>query len=274
MPEVSIIRDIFEEYARDILKVKECIAVNSGTGGLIATLMSLDFQPNDEVITTPFTFIATTNSIIFSGGKPVFADIREDNYLIDTCDIEKKITENTKAIMPVHLYGRICDMDKILNLAAKYNLIVIEDAAQAFSSKYEEKYAGTMGDAGVFSFYKTKPLSTFEGGMIVVKEDSKLDSKKIRSITNQGQVGSAKYNHEYLGFNFRLAEPLCLLGFEAMKLHMKGVRAEVGLRGPEQGHYPRVVYEQPIYKKLGITGDCKVAERVAAKIRENCNIIY
>ena len=270
----AMVREMFENYAKELLSAEDCIAVNSGTSGLMATLMSLDLQDGDEVITTPFTFIATTNSIVFAGGKPVFVDIREDNYLIDADMIERQITERTKAIVPVHLYGRMCDMDKILDLALKYNLVVIEDATQAFSSTYKGRYSGTLGDAGVYSFYKTKPLSTFEGGMVVVKTGSKLDSKKIRSITNQGQLGDTKYNHEYLGFNFRLAEPLCLIGYEAMKLHMQGIKSEVGLRGPGLGHYPRVVYEQPIYKKLGITGCCEVAEKVAAKIRKDCNIEY
>ena len=124
-----------------------------------------------------------------------------------------------------------------------------------------------MADCGTFSFYKTKNISTFEGGMICIPKDSKLDSEKIRSICNQGQVG--KYNHEYIGFNFRLAEPLCLLALERMKLHMAGIKAELGLRGPEQGHYPNVVYEQPIYKKIGITANCPIAEQTAKYIREN-----
>ena len=102
--------------------------------------------------------------------------------------------------------------------------------------------------------------------MICIPKGSKLDHKKIRSICDQGQVG--KYNHEYIGFNFRLAEPLCLMALEQMKLHMTGVKAELGLRGPEKGHYPRVVYDQPIYKKLGITGDCPISEQVAKSIRE------
>ena len=123
-----------------------------------------------------------------------------------------------------------------------------------------------MSDAGTFSFYKTKNISTFEGGMICIPKDSRLDSDKIRSICNQGQVG--KYNHEYIGFNFRLAEPLCLMALEQMKLHMTGIKAELGLRGPEQGHYPRVVYHQPAYIQRGITGNCPVAELVANRISE------
>ena len=122
-----------------------------------------------------------------------------------------------------------------------------------------------VADAGTFSFYKTKNISTFEGGMICIPKNSRLDSKKIRSICDQGQVG--KYNHEHIGFNFRLAEPLCLMALEQMKIHMTGIKAELGLRGPEQGHYPRVVYDQPAYRDRGIYGDCPIAEAAAEKIR-------
>ena len=187
--------------------------------------------------------------------------------MIDVNKIEEKITENTKAIMPVHLYGRICEMDKINYLAEKYNLVVIEDTAQGFGSQLEdERYAGMMSDCGTFSFYKTKNISTFEGGMICIPKNSKLDAIKVRSICNQGQIG--RYNHEYIGFNFRLAEPLCLMAYEQMKLHMKGIKSELGIRGPKQGHYPNVVYEQPAYIRMGIKGNCPIAEYVAKTIRE------
>jgi len=265
MPE--IIRNIFENYVKDKFDLLDCIAVNNGTSALIAPLWSLDLQPGDEVITTPFTFIATSNAILIAGGKPVFVDIDPKTLLIDPLKIEAAITENTKAIIPVHLYGRVCDMERINEIAKRHNLVVIEDTAQAFGATCHcGKHAGMMSDAGTFSFYKTKNISTFEGGMICIPKDSKLDAEKVRAICNQGQVG--KYNHEYLGFNFRLAEPLCLMAYEQMKLHMKGVKAELGLRGPEKGHYPNVVYEQPIYKKMGITGVCPIAERVAKSIRE------
>lgn len=263
MPEV--IRNIFEEYIKKEFNIRECITCNSGTSALIAVLYSLDLKPDDEIITTPLTFIATSNSVVIAGGRPVFADIKEEDFLIDPVEIEKKITEKTKAIIPVHLYGRCCDMDAIMNIAAKYNLLVIEDTSQSFGKKYNNKRLGTIGDAGTFSFYKTKNISTFEGGMISIPHHSKFDGEKIRSICNQGQVG--KYNHEYIGFNFRLAEPLILLAYERIKLHMTGVESELGLRGPEQGHYPEVVYNQPIYKKMGITGSCPVAEKAAEYIK-------
>jgi len=264
----AVIRDIFEKYVIETFDLKDCIAVNNGTSALIAPLWSLDLEPGDEVITTPFTFIATSNAILIAGAKPVFVDIDPNTYLLDADKIEAAITENTKAIIPVHLYGRICKMDKIMKLAKKHNLIVIEDTAQAFGATNSSgEYAGMMSDVGTFSFYKTKNISTFEGGMICIPKNSNLDAKKIRAICTHGQVG--KYNHEYIGFNFRLAEPLCLMAYEQMKLHMTGVRAELGIRGPEQGHYPNVVYDQPIYKKLGITGSCPIAEKTANYIKQN-----
>tara|TARA_A100001035_G_scaffold110967_1_gene87036 strand:- start:5678 stop:6532 length:855 start_codon:yes stop_codon:yes gene_type:complete len=280
MPQV--IRDIFEKELKDYFGVEDVIVVNSGTSALIATLLSLDLDSNSEIITSPFTFIATGNSILFGNSNPVFVDIKEDSKLIDEDLIESKINENTKAILPVHLYGRVCNMPKIQELADKYNLIVIEDAAQAFGAMCDfncenseickpcnkgTKKAGTFGDAGCFSFYKTKNFSTFEGGMITINKESKLDAEKIRAITNQGQVG--RYNHEYLGFNFRLAEPLCLIGLENLKIHKEGFLAELGLRDESKGHYPEVIYNQPIYKKLGINGNCPVAEKEALNIKNN-----
>ena len=263
----AIVRNIFEEYVKQRFDLEDCIAVNNGTSALIAPLWSMDLTEEDEVITTPFTFIATSNAIIIAGAKPVFVDIDTETLLIDPEKIEAAITPRTKAIMPVHLYGRVCQMEKINEIAEKHNLVVIEDTAQAFGATCHcGKYAGMLSDCGTFSFYKTKNISTFEGGMICIPKGSKLDHNKVRSICDQGQVG--RYNHEHLGFNFRLAEPLCLMAYEQMKIHMKGIKAELGLRGPAAGHYPNVVYEQPYYIRKGITGDCPIAEKVAKSIRE------
>jgi dTDP-4-amino-4,6-dideoxygalactose transaminase len=272
----AIIRKIFEEEFTKVTDVEQSIAVNSGTSALIAALWSMDLQPGDEVITTPFTFIATSNAILIAGGTPVFVDIDPDTLLIDPDKIEGAITDRTKAIIPVHLYGRVCKMHRIMDIARANDLMVIEDTAQAFgaiippkgSLRVEDsnKFAGSMGDVGCFSFYKTKNISTFEGGMVTINKGSKMDGAKIRSIVDQGQVG--KYNHEYIGFNFRLAEPCCLIGLEAIKIHMTGIRAELGMRGPTQGHYPNVVYQQPAYIKRGITGNCPIAEGVAKSIKD------
>jgi dTDP-4-amino-4,6-dideoxygalactose transaminase len=261
----QIVRNIFEQYVKDEYDLQDCIAVNSGTSALIASLWSLDLRPDDEVITTPFTFIATSNAILIAGAKPVFVDIDPQTYLIDPNKIEDAITEKTKAIIPVHLYGRVCEMESMLSIAKKHSLHVIEDSAQAFGASYKDTYAGMMSDCGCFSFYKTKNISTFEGGMICIPKNSTMQADKIRAICDQGQVD--KYNHEYVGFNFRLAEPLCLMALEQMKIHMTGIKAELGLRGPERGHYPKVVYEQPAYKKIGINGNCPIAEKTAKKIK-------
>jgi len=261
----QIVRKLFEDYVKDTYNLKDCIAVNNGTSALIATLWSLDLKPEDEIITTPFTFIATSNAILIAGAKPVFVDIDPETLLINPDLIESKITKNTKAILPVHLYGRICNMNKIIQIALDHNLVIIEDAAQAFGAQCSAGFAGMMSDAGAFSFYKTKNISTFEGGMICIPKGSKLNGSKIRAICDQGQVG--RYNHEYVGFNFRLAEPLCLMAYEQMKFHMKGIEAELGLRGPSQGHYPEVVYNQKAYMKKNITGHCPVAEAVASQIK-------
>ena len=259
-----IIREIFEDYCKEKFDVKDCVAVNNGSSALIAPLWSMDLQPGDEVITTPFTFISTATSITIAGGIPVFVDIKEDNFLIDENKIEAAITSKTKAILPVHLYGQACNMDAIMAIAKKHNLIVIEDCAQSFGAQYKDRMVGTFGDVGCFSFHKTKTMSTFEGGMILTPHHSNLNADKIRAICNQGQVG--KYNHEYLGFNFRLAEPLCLQAYHNIKLHMKASTAELGMRDWTYGHYPKVVCNQPIYKKLGITGDCPIAEAAAMKV--------
>jgi len=262
----AFVRDEFERYVKERFDLEECIAVNNGTSALIAPLWSMDLNPGDEVITTPFTFIATSNAILIAGGTPVFVDIDPDTWLLDPTKIEAAITDRTKAIIPVHLYGRICQMEKISEIAEKHNLIVVEDTAQAFGATTPDgKYAGMMADVGTFSFYKTKNISTFEGGMICVPKNSRLDAAKIRSICNQGQMG--KYNHVHVGFNFRLAEPLCLMAYEQMKLHMVGITGELGIRGPAQGHYPNVVYEQAAYVKRGITGNCPVAEEAARTVR-------
>ncbi len=260
-----VIRNIFEDYCKDKFNVKDCVAVTNGTAALITSLWSLDLKSDDEVITTPFTFIATPNSILIAGAKPVFVDIKEDNFLIDESKIESSITEKTKAILIVHLFGKACNMEKIMEIARKHNLVVIEDCSQSFGATYKGEMLGTIGDAGCFSFHKTKTMSTFEGGMLLTSHHSRLDSEKMRAITNQGQIG--KYNHEYLGFNFRLAEPLCLQAYHNIKLHMKSSTAELGMRDWTYGHYPKVVYQQPIYKKLGINGNCPIAESISEKVR-------
>ena len=181
-----IIRNIFEDYCKERFNVKDCVAVNNGSSALIAPLWSMDLKPGDEVITTPFTFISTATSITIAGGTPVFVDIKEDTFLIDEDKIEAAITDKTRAIIPVHLYGQACNMDVIMRIAIKHNLIIIEDCAQSFGAEYKGRMVGTIEDAGAFSFHKTKTMSTFEGGMILTPQHTRLNSEKVRAICNQG----------------------------------------------------------------------------------------
>jgi dTDP-4-amino-4,6-dideoxygalactose transaminase len=194
---------ILEDEIKAYLGVKEAIAVASGTDALHLTLKALNIGKGDEVITTPFTFFATVEAIIYVGAKPVFVDIEEKTYNIDPDKIEEKINPNTKAIIPVHIFGCPADMEKINKIADKYGLKVIEDAAQAFGAKIKDKKVGTFADLGCFSFYPSKNLGCYGDGGMVVTNSSEL-AEKIRILRNHGSRG--KYLHETIGLNSRLDE--------------------------------------------------------------------
>lgn len=183
--------------------VREAIGVASGTDALHLSLKALGIGEGDEVITTPFTFFATVEAILYTGAKPVFVDIEPDTYNIDTSLIEGKITKNTKAILPVHIFGHPADMKGIMDIAAKYNLRVVEDCAQSFGASLDGKKTGSFGDVGCFSFYPSKNLGAYgDGGMIILNDSDIAD--KIRKLRNHGSKGG--YRHECLGYNSRLDE--------------------------------------------------------------------
>jgi dTDP-4-amino-4,6-dideoxygalactose transaminase len=176
------------------------VGVSSGTDALIIALMAEEIGPGDEVITTPYTFFATAGCIARVGAKPVFVDILPDTFNIDPAQIEAKITERTKAVMPVHLYGQCADMDELLEIAARRGLTVIEDAAQAIGSEYRGRRAGSMGRYGCFSFFPSKNLGAAGDGGMVVTGDAAA-AEKLRMLRNHGM--SPKYYHAILGGNFR-----------------------------------------------------------------------
>ena len=194
---------LFEnEYAKYI-GVKYGIGVNSGTAALNFVIQAAGIGNGDEVITVPNSFVATSNAILNVGAKPVFVDIDSVTYNIDVNLIEKQINEKTRAILPVHLYAHPCDMDPILEIAQKHDLIVIEDACQAHGSEYKGKKTGSIGDVACFSFYPSKNLGCFgDAGMVVTNNDEMAD--KVRMLRDYGQ--SAKYKHDVLGSNERLDE--------------------------------------------------------------------
>lgn len=191
----------FEEKAKAYIGVKHAIGCANGTDALQIAMMALGLKRGDEVITTPFTFIATAETIQILGLKPVFVDIKADTYNMDPDMIEAVITKKSKAIIPVHLYGQASDMDKINRIAKKHNLAVIEDNAQGFGAKYKDKMLGSMSDIATVSFYPAKNLGAAgDGGLMLTDCDELAD--KVRMIANHGQ--NERYKHQVVGVNSRL----------------------------------------------------------------------
>ena len=173
-PRVAALEDAFTHMTG----ARHAIATSSGTTGLHLALLAHGIGPGDEVITSPFTFIASVNAILFTGATPVFADIQESSYNIDPERMEAAITPRTKAVMPVHLYGQACDMDEIAAIARKHGVILLEDAAQAVGATYRGRHVGTFGTA-VFSLYATKNVMSGEGGMITTDDDRVADMARL-----------------------------------------------------------------------------------------------
>jgi dTDP-4-amino-4,6-dideoxygalactose transaminase len=191
----------FEERIAAYCASKHAIGVSSGTDALLVGLMALEIKPGDEVITTPFTFFATAGSIARLGAKPVFVDVEPDSYNIDANLIEEKVTEKTRAIIPVHLFGQLAQMKAIMEVAQRHNLAVIEDAAQAIGASQDGIKCGNFGDCGCFSFYPTKNLGGFgDGGLVTT--DSETLAEKIKILRDHGQ--NPRYFYKAIGGNFRL----------------------------------------------------------------------
>jgi perosamine synthetase len=215
------VRD-FESYLRDYLRVKHVIAVNSGTSALHAALLAAGVKQGDEVLLPSFTFVATANSVVASGAKPIFVDINREDYTIDVSDLRAKITKNSKAIIPVHLYGHVSDMDEIIELAAEYSIDIIEDACQSLGSTYMKKQTGTLGLMGCFSLYASKVVTCGEGGAVTTNDDNLGDMLKM--IRNHGMVEG--YDTRTFGLNLRLPE----LSAAIAKVQMKKLTKMLELR--------------------------------------------
>lgn len=193
----------FEKEFSNYIGVKYGIGVNSGSDALFLALRALGIGKGDEVITVSHTFTSTADAIVRNCARPVFVDIEADTYCMDVTKIEEKITDKTKAIIPVHIYGHPVDMDPVMEIAESYGLYVVEDACQAHGAEYKGKKVGSIGDMGCFSFYPTKNLGGYgDGGMIVTNDEELAD--KLRMLRNYGS--RTKYHHEFLGVNSRLDE--------------------------------------------------------------------
>jgi len=215
-----------EKNLKEFTGAKHAITCSSGTDALLLAMMALDIKPGDEIITTPFTFIATAETIAFLGAVPVFVDIDEKTYNIDPSKIEEKITSKTKAIMPVSLYGQPADMDAIQNIADKHSLKVIIDGAQSFGSTYNGKTDSNLGDISTTSFFPAKPLGCFGDGGAVFTNDEAL-ATKMKSLRVHGQ--SKRYHHKYIGMGGRMDTLQCAIVDVKLKYYKKdlALRQEV-----------------------------------------------
>ncbi|MEW5854728.1 MAG: DegT/DnrJ/EryC1/StrS family aminotransferase [Myxococcota bacterium] len=300
-----VVEKFEQAFAKDV-GVEHAIAVSSGTAALHVALLAHGIGPGDEVITSSFSFIASANSVLYVGARPVFADIDPVTYNLDPASVEQKITPRTKAVMPVHLYGNPADMDAFRALCKKHNLVLIEDACQAHGAAVHGQKVGSFG-TGCFSFYPTKNITSGEGGMITT-QDANV-AKRARMIRNHGMV--ERYKHGMLGFNLRMTDIHAALGLAQLgKLearnnlrrqhaHTLNERLKgVGLPAEQPGrhhvfhqytirlpkgrdaaveqlagrgvgvgvYYPRPIHQQSYYLELGYRDSLPNTERAAVEV--------
>lgn len=210
----SFVTRFEEEFAR-YHGVEEAITVSNGTTALHLALVAMGIGPGDEVIVPNLTFGASANAVIHAGAAPVFADVREDDWTLDTSDVAKRISVRTKAIMPVHLYGVPADMTGIMELAEKHDLMVLEDCAESLGARFEGRLTGTFGKASAFSFFANKTITTGEGGMILT-DDQEL-AERMRLFRDHGMRRERRYWHEEAGFNYRITNMQSAVGCAQME---------------------------------------------------------
>jgi len=295
-----------EAHFAELCGVKHAVSVASGTAALWLALLAHEIGPGDEVITTPFSFIASSNCILYVGARPVFVDIEPDTCLIDATAIEAKITGRTRAILPVHLYGQPCDMAAIMEIAGRHNLVVVEDACQAHGATFGGQAVGSFG-TGCFSFYATKNMTTGEGGIVTTNDDALAE--RLRLLRNHGQ--SQRYQHQILGYHFRTTDIQAAIGLVQLEKllawneqrianacylseRLQGVRVPVMRpnrrhvfhqytirfsgdrralqdhlreRGIGTGiHYPCPIHYQPVYQSLGYDDVLPQAEAASREV--------
>lgn len=201
----------FEKGMADFIGTKHAIGVNSGTSGLHLLIKAMGIGKGDEVITTPFSFVASTNCFLFEKAKPVFVDIDEKTFNINADMVEDKITAKTKLLLPVDVFGQPANMKDFINLARKYDIKLLEDSCEAIGSEYDGAKAGSLADGAVFAFYPNKQITTAEGGMIVTNDDDIAET--CRSLRSQGRAVTGRWlHHENMGYNYRLSELHSTLG--------------------------------------------------------------
>ena len=246
--------DLFEEKFAAYCGVKYALTTSNATTALHLSLVSLDIKSGDEVIIPDFTFVATANAVKYTGAKVKIVDIDEDTLCINKEDVKKNITNKTKAIIPVHLYGHPADMDEINNIAEEYNLYVIEDAAEAHGAEYKDNKVGSLGTCGIFSFYGNKIITSGEGGMITTNNE--ILYKKMRYLRDHAMSKEKRYWHTEVGFNYRMTNMQAALGLaqlerideilakkkEIFKWYANGLKDIKGLKLNYQAEWAKNVY--------------------------------
>ncbi|MFN5182003.1 MAG: aminotransferase class I/II-fold pyridoxal phosphate-dependent enzyme [Bacteroidota bacterium] len=232
----------FEKNFGDFTKCSNALAVSNGTVAIHLALEALGIGPGDEVIVPDITFAASINAVIYCGATPVIADVDSETWTLSAVEIKKLISPRTKAIMPVHLYGHPCDMDPIMELAKQNNLFVVEDCAEALGTLYKGKHVGTFGDAGTFSFFGNKTITTGEGGMIIFKDEKILNHATV--LRDHGMSKSKRYWHEFIGFNYRLTNMQAAIGVAQLERLNEFVNAKRKIAS---------IYDNGLKKLDGIT---------------------
>lgn len=205
----------FEERFANYIGVKHATSVSNGTVALHLALLAMGIGPGDEVIVPTLTYIASVNSITYTGATPIFVDSTRDTWQIDPNEVRDNVTARTRAIMPVHLYGQSCDMDAIMDIAHEHQLFVVEDCAEAFGTKYKGQHVGTFGDISTFSFFGNKTITTGEGGMVVTND--KTLNERSRHLKGQGLATHREYWHDVVGYNYRMTNIQCAIGLAQLE---------------------------------------------------------
>lgn len=237
----------FERAFADYIGVEHAVAVSNGTSGLHLCMRAAEIADGDEVITTPFSFVASANCILYERGRPVFVDIDEESLNVDPVLVTEAITEKTRAILPVHVFGQPCDMEALVQVARGADLMLIEDACEALGAEYRGTKVGALGDAAVFAFYPNKQMTTGEGG-IVVTNDGRV-AELCRSLRNQGRDEMGTWlRHVRLGYNYRLNELSCALGVAQLE-HLEELLAK---REQVAGFYQERLADVPGVRPLHV----------------------
>lgn len=256
--------DKFESDFADAIGTKFALTVSNGTSALHLALVALGIGPGDEVIVPGFTFVAPANMVLQTGAQPVYVDIDPQTWCIDINEVEKKITAKTKAIIPVHVYGNVCDVQGLTEIVREHGLFLIEDVAEAMFSKFKGKSAGSFGDAGCFSFQATKTITMGEGGAILTNKKRLAD--RMRILRSHGMREEKRYWHDVIGYNYRLTNIQAALGYaqlekrellirEKKRIHQRYLNNLSGVEGLEFQHIPQEV--EPVIWAVAVKIDAR-----------------